>query len=143
MIIEIKLKRVISFFTSFYDRNQKNMKRFILLTGICLFITSCNKTNFTEENPEWVGLWVSCYNCDSVRYSAVLAILESGDANWNYENYLTGQKTQKKGRFKIQNGNELYIGRQKFTINQTWFDSANVYPHAFTLDTIYFSRSVL
>lgn len=118
---------------------------FIFLAGLLMaaIFSACNKDKYIRENPEWEGVWVSCYNCDSVGYSAVLEIYESGEASWDYENYVTGQKIKKKGRFKIQNGNELYIGRQHFIIEKTWFDSADIYQHAFMLDTIYYMRSIL
>lgn len=115
-----------------------------ILAVLCMAacFSACDKDKYILENPEWEGVWVSDYSIDSVGYSAVITILESGEASWDYENRVTSQKMKKKGRFKIQNGNELYIGRQQFIIEKTWFDSANVYQHAFVLDTIYYSRSL-
>lgn len=120
----------------------KSIFIFLAVLLLAAIFSACNKDKYILENPEWEGVWVSCYNCDSVGYSAVISILESGEASWDYENYVTGQRIKKKGRFKIQNGNELYIGRQQFTIEKTRFDSTEVYQHAFMLDTIYYSRSL-
>lgn len=97
------------------------MKRH-LITILFTFCTiasfnSCDKTNYATNNEEYVGFWQANY----YRYSAYIEVTDDGEADYKQELYEPGSdnliKTiKKKGKFKITNDNELYIGRKKFII---------------------------
>ncbi len=80
---------------------------------------SCDKTNYATNNEEYVGFWQANY----YRYSAYIEVTDDGDADYKQELYEPGSdnliKTiKKKGKFKIKNGNELYISTKKFIITK-------------------------
>ena len=99
------------------------MKRHLTTTlfAFCAIASfnSCDKTNYATNNEEYVGIWHAPYYF----YSARLEITADGEAEFNqeYSDFAfekVPKPVKKKGKFKIKNGNELYVGTKKFIITK-------------------------
>ena len=91
-----------------------------LLVCVLLFsLSNCEKENYSDIYPEYVGVWRAYPFFDSpYGYEVILTIEEDGTCSWTKQELGTDKISERKGRFKVQDDLTLFVGRKKFNITQ-------------------------